>query len=91
MGEKGIKYFSKGPKKKIKVGFFYLEIIIKALDRSPDALSIKQLSRKCRIRYTTVRYIVNKLVEMNRLTSEERKMFKGPKVKCYSLTPWRLK
>lgn len=91
MGEKGIKYFSKGPKKKVKVGFFFFEVILSALDKSPDALSIKQLSRKCRIRYTTVRYTVNKLVEMNRLIFEERKIFKGPKVKCYSLSPWRLK
>lgn len=91
MGKKGIKYFSRGPKKKVKVGFFYSEIIINALGKSPDPLSIKQLSRRCRIRYTTMRYIVNKLTEMNRLTSEERKIFKGPKVKCYSLTPWRLK
>lgn len=91
MGKKGIKYFSKGPKKTIKVGFFYSEIIISTLSKSPDSLSIKQLSRKSRIRYTTVRYTVNKLMEMNRLISEERKMFKGPKVKCYSLAPWRLK
>ena len=91
MGEKGIKYFARGPKKKVKVGFFFFEIILNTLNNSPDSMSIKQISRKCRIRYTTVRYIINKLVEMNRLTSEERKMFKGPKVKCYSLTPWRLK
>lgn len=90
MGKKGVKYFRKGSSPKVKVGFFYFELILNLLKKHPDGKSVKDISRSLDIPYQTTRHIVNKLMEMNRLRFFEKKVFNGPPVKHYHLSKWRL-
>ena len=91
LGKKGIKIYKRGPRRNIKVGFFYFEVILSVIDNADDSLTIREMATRSRLKYTTVRHIVNKLTEMNRLKFEERKVFNGPTVRHYSLTEWKLK
>ena len=91
LGKKGIRTYRRGPNKSVKVGFFFFEIVLSVIENADDALPISKIASKARMRYTTVRHIVNRLTEMNRLSSEERKTKQGPLVKHYSTTPWKLK
>jgi len=90
LGKKGIKYYRKGANPKIKVGFFYFELVLNLLEKHPKGKSVKEISKALDVNYQTVRHIVNKLTEMNRLNFDERKTFNGPPVKYYSVTKWRL-
>ena len=90
LGKKGIRMVSRGPKKTIKVGFYYFELILHALEGSPEGLTIRQLSKKLRLPYETVRYNINRLYAINRVSFKERKVFKGLPIRHYTKNPWKL-
>lgn len=90
LGKKGVRIVSRGPKRSVKVGFYYFELILHALNGSPQGLTIRQLSKKLRLPYETVRYNINRLHEINRVSFKERKVFKGLPIRHYMRTPWKL-
>ena len=90
LGKKGIKIVNRGPNKSIKVGFYYFEMILHTLDESPQGLTIRQLAKRLRLPYETVRYNINRLYEFNRVSFKERKVFKGLPIRHYMKTPWKL-
>ncbi len=90
LGKKGIRMVNRGPKKGIKVGFYYFELILHAIEGSSQGLTIRQLSRRLKLPYETVRYNINRLHETNRVSFKERNIFNGPPVRHYMKTPWEL-
>lgn len=90
MGKKGIRYFLRGPKQKIRVGFYNYEVVLAILNKYPEGLPVKKVADKAKIHYNTARHILFQMVEMNRVTTVERKVKKGGMIKHYQLTPWRI-
>lgn len=92
MSKKGVRYFQRGPNKKVKVGFFNYEVIITILGRYPDGLDTKTISDKSGVHYNTTRHTIKLLLEMNRITGVNRKVKskRGAIITHYQLTPWRI-
>ena len=92
MSKKGVRYFKRGPDKKLKVGFFNYEVIIAVLDKYPEGLDMKTLSDKAGVHYNTTRHTIKLLMGMNRVTAETRKVKskRGAIITHYQLTPWRI-
>ena len=92
MSKKGVRYFQRGPNKKVKVGFFNYEVIITILGRYPEGLDMTTLADKAKVHYNTTRHTIKLLLGMNRVTAEDRKVKskRGAIITHYQLTPWRI-
>lgn len=91
MGKQGVRYFRRGPKRSIRVGFFLFEIILALLRKNPEGLRASDITKKTNISYTTVLSSLQRLDQMNRIQFTKLKVFNGPPVKHYYVTEWELK
>jgi len=92
MSKKGVRYFMRGPNKRLKVGFFNYEVILTILDRYPEGLDIRTISDKAGVHYNTARHTIKLLLGMNRVTAIDRKVKskRGAIITHYQLAPWRI-
>jgi len=87
--KKGVVYEKRGDSGKVRVGFYYYEVIMNYLANHPEGKRIKPISVAIKIPYDTVRRILRVLVELNRVEFEERTGHLGARSKYYMLTKWR--
>ena len=90
MGKKGVKYFRRGEGGRVKVGFFYYEIILNHLAKHKEGRRLSQISSATKIPYNTVRSIILDLHEMQRIEPIKRKVHLKRKLTYWKLTPWKL-
>jgi len=87
----GVKYLKRGTRRSVTVGFFYYEIILHHLSENPDGLRQSQLSHLTGIPYSSINRIMKVLTEMNRVATKKLKVYRGPPVKHYIVTPYKVK